>query len=158
MKFEALLKFGLMGLGILSGIYLFSSFIEKDDNELCQNLDDEVDKLLSKSLAKKLKKKEEEILEILKKSSDFNSELALQIEEKINSVKLIFKRKESHGFDIEICLEVIYDDETSISTKFYRKWDQIPSTIREKFVRTENSDVICSWQLPWHSSNLISEG
>lgn len=102
--------------------------------------------MVAKALQQKLNEPIEAILGIFRGSE--NTELVTRIRDTVRFVTLAFTRQSSAS-DVQVCLNLSYEDGTSFSAITKRDWDRLPGTIREQFLRTGSQVARLPWNFPW---------
>ena len=108
-------------------------------------------KLLSGSLSKKLDASPSHIMRTLTKGED--TALSQRIQHLIISVELVFQRRSSLS-TVEVVLNANFKDGTSLSANTERAWDDLPSTIRKEFLKTNDTKITVPWNLPLVNTQL----
>ncbi|GGA18106.1 hypothetical protein [Okeania sp. KiyG1] len=125
------------------GIYFLT---KQSETENRRNIDRWFEERLAISLAEKLGKSSQKILQTIRGSG--NPTIIARIREIVNSARLTFTKLSSFN-DVEIRLSVDYSNGTSFAVSKNWKWDELPETIRSEFLRSSSNLVTRPWDFPW---------
>ena len=146
MKIINSLGFVIVGAAVLFvGGFFLKDIVEKNEAQIEKDLNDWVDRLIAESLSKKVDASPSTILRTLTKGE--NAPLTQKIQQLIKSVDLVFQRRSSLS-KVEVILNASFQDGTSLSVNIERAWDDLPATIRKKFLKTNNKSITVPWNLP----------
>lgn len=146
MKINLWVWIGIAGIAVVAvGGLLLKHFAKETEVANQQDIDEWVDKMLAKSLGRKLNQPTELILQLFSDSADV--ELTNSIQNAVRTVELTFTRQSSVS-KVQVRLNASYNDGTSFSAATEKDWDELPGVIREQFLRTGEQVVRCPWNLP----------
>lgn len=152
MKTGTLLGVVVFGTAVLVvGGLLLKDIIEKNDSQTHQEIDQWVDRRVAESIGQKLETSPSKILQAL--TEGHNRELLQDIHQLIESARLIFHKSSSLA-KVTVIFRVSYKDGTSLSAQIEKDWDDLPSTIRREFLRTNETNITVPWNLPLANTQL----
>ena len=140
------------GLIVTGGIMFFDRLIKEAEKANRTDIDQWVDRELAEILARKLHQPVEKILQTLTESS--NPELVTLINETVNSVTLTFTRQ-TGNLNVQVRLDVICEDETSLTITTEQNWDNLPESIRSEFIRSGRNTTYRNWDFPWVQTQTV---
>jgi hypothetical protein len=140
---------GIVGTGV---IMLFDRLIKEAERANRTDIDQWIDRELAEILARKLHQPVENILETLTETP--NPELVTLINETVNSVTLTFTRQ-TGNLDVQVCLDLVCEDETSFRITTEQNWDNLPESIRSEFIRSGRNTTYRNWDFPWVQSQTV---
>lgn len=138
----------IISLVVAGGVVWFNQFLKEIETENRTNIDEWIDKKLSEALSQKINYPTDRILKALHGTLD--SEIISQISNVIHSIDLTFTRLPVNR-DIQISLNIMYEDGKSFSTTTQRDWDSLPESIRAEFLRSGGNTASRLWEFPWAS-------
>lgn len=142
----------IAGIVVTGGIMFFDRLIKEAEKANRTDIDQWIDRQLAEILARKLHQPVEKILQTLTESS--NPELVTLINETVNSVTLTFTRQ-AGNLNIQVCLDVVCEDETSFRIAAEQNWDNLPESIRSEFLRSGRNTTYRNWDFPWVQSQTL---
>jgi hypothetical protein len=108
-------------------------------------LDGWADARLAECLAGKLREPAEVILRAVRGAS--GGDLAAAARAAVHSASLTFTRpRGSH--QVGVRLEVVFTDGSSSAVAAERSWDELPTAIRDEFLRSGSEAIIRPWEFP----------
>lgn len=140
------------GVVVTGGIMFFDALIREAEKANRTNIDQWVDRELSEILARKLHQPADEVLQTLIRVP--NPDLVALIKETVNSVALTFTRQ-TGNLSVQVRLDVICKDETSVTITAEYNWDNLPESIRSEFIRSGCNTTYRNWDFPWVQTQTI---
>ena len=145
MKISTFLGLAFAGATVLVvGGLLLKEIVEKNEAQIEKDWNKWINKILAESLSKKLDASPSHIMRTLTKGED--TTLSQRIQQLIKSVELVFQRRSSLS-TVEVFLNASFQDGTSLSINTEKAWDDLPSTIRTQFLKTNDTRITVPWNL-----------
>ena len=145
MKISTFLGLAFAGATVLVvGGLLLKEIVEKNEAQIEKDWNKWINKILAESLSKKLDASPSHIMRTLTKGED--TTLSQRIQQLIKSVELVFQRRSSLS-TVEVFLNASFQDGTSLSINTEKAWDDLPSTIRTQFFKTNDTRITVPWNL-----------
>jgi uncharacterized lipoprotein YmbA len=113
----------------------------EDSNQT--EIDNWVDERLAESLSKKINQPSSKILAAIRNSDA--SQIGNEINQILQSIDLLFSRKSSSQITMKLC--ILYKDDSDFSTTMRKDWDDLPASIRKKFIQTGSCSIRVSRDL-----------
>lgn len=144
----------IIGTGIvLTGVFMFFEHLIKEAEKANRTeIDQWVDREISKILARKFLQPVDNVLKTLTEKP--NPELVSLINKTVNSVTLNFTRQ-TGNLNVQVRLDIICKDETSVTITTEHRWDNLPESIRSEFIRSGCNTTSRNWDFPWIKTQTI---
>lgn len=142
----------IAGIVVTGGIMFFDHLIKETEKANRTDIDQWIDRQLAEVLARKLHQPVDVILQTL--TGTHNPELVILINETVNSVTLTFTRQ-AGNLNVQVCLDVVCEDETSFRITTEQNWDNLPESIRAEFIRSGRNTTYRNWEFPWVQSQTV---
>ena len=131
------------------GYFCVKLLSKKGDENICSNFENWTINSVASILVEKVNVSKSALVSVMEGKE--NSSLEAELNQIVDSVVVEFSKDSS---DILVCVVVNGKDGSMVSVKKRMKWEDIPSDIREKFLRTGNASIHTEWNFAFLNKNI----
>lgn len=136
------------GAAFAAAVLVLSRIVRRADTESVEQFRQLVARLLLSSLTPRLKVGETELIQVLS-GEVRRPDIHRRIDQLVREIQLDYHRESSAMIKLKATL--LYNDGDSFSAATECPWDDLPPSVREKFLRDGGARQAEIWHLPWRA-------